>query len=71
MGESAVHERQLEFEFEVRDGTQAAKNGTTAPLGRVVNGQPGKGNDFDGVAVFPNCVPDKGAAFFKCEERRF
>ena len=48
--EPAVHERQLEFELEIRDGAQTAEYGAAAPLGGVVHGQSGERRDFYAVA---------------------
>ena len=65
--QAAVHEGQLEFVFEVRDGAQTAQDGTGPALGRVFHGQAGEGLHQDAVVV-AHGLAGHGHAFFLGEE---
>ena len=66
----AVHERELEFEFEVGDGAQTADDGLGFALVGVVNEQAVEGINF-GVGDVFDAAADEFDAFFEREERLF
>jgi len=66
----AVHERELEFEFKVRDGAQAADDGLGFALVGVFDEQSIEGIRF-GVGNVFDAAADEFDAFFERKERLF